>query len=157
LAQLDALAYLAACNRYSDTPAAVAEYLDVTRGTASQSLRALERKALVHRRGDEGDRRVRHLAPTSAGRDVVAEIAAGEIGTAVEALGPPVADALGDTLERVLRTVQARRGRVAFGVCATCRHLRGVPGERRCGLTGEPLAEAETALVCIEHAASRVA
>ena len=38
--QLSALHYLARCNRYSDTPLGVTEYLGLTKGTVSQSLKA---------------------------------------------------------------------------------------------------------------------
>lgn len=40
--QLSALHYLARCNRYSDTPLGVTEYLGLTKGTVSQSLKVLE-------------------------------------------------------------------------------------------------------------------
>nr|MBA3613554.1 MarR family transcriptional regulator [Nitrospirales bacterium] len=36
--QMEALTYLTQCNRYSNTPQAVAEYLGLTKGTVSQSL-----------------------------------------------------------------------------------------------------------------------
>ena len=38
------LSFLSHCNKYSDTPAAVADYLDMPRGTVSQSLIILEQK-----------------------------------------------------------------------------------------------------------------
>lgn len=43
---LSALRYLARCNRYSNTPLAVTEYLGLTKGTVSQSLKALRPTAL---------------------------------------------------------------------------------------------------------------
>ena len=39
--QLSALMYLGRCNRYSNTPLAVTEYFGLTKGTVSQSLKAL--------------------------------------------------------------------------------------------------------------------
>ena len=42
--QIEALTYLTRCNRYSDTPQAVTEYLGLTKGTVSQSLKVLEQK-----------------------------------------------------------------------------------------------------------------
>lgn len=151
LAQLDALAYLSACNRYSDTPAAVAEFLDTTRGTASQSLLALERKGLVVRTGDPRDRRVSHLAPTDAGRRIAARAADDLIGRRVAALGERAGD-LAALLEEVLAGAQRERGGRTFGPCGTCVHLRGDAGDHRCGVTGEPLTDAETGLRCAEHA-----
>ncbi|MFP5450701.1 MAG: MarR family winged helix-turn-helix transcriptional regulator, partial [Thermoleophilia bacterium] len=150
-AQLEALGYLAACNRFSDTPAAVAEYLDATRGTTSQSLLALERKGLIARMRDPRDGRVHHLAPTPAGRRVL-DRAEGtdEITDALAALGPQ-REQLEALLDRVLRAAQRRRGGRTFGRCARCRHLSGAPGARRCGLTDEPLSARDTTLLCIEH------
>jgi DNA-binding MarR family transcriptional regulator len=43
-AQAEALRYLLRANRFSRTPAALAEYLGSTRGTVSQTLLALEAK-----------------------------------------------------------------------------------------------------------------
>lgn len=150
LAQLDALAYLASCNRFSNTPAAVAEYMDATRGTTSQSLKALERKGLVARLADARDGRVSHLVPTAAGRGVLDAARTDEIERAVGALGADAAR-LELLLDRVLRAAQRARGGRMFGRCSGCRHLRGAPGARRCGLTDEPLADAETSLLCVEH------
>ena len=42
-----ALAYLARANRFSRCPSHVAEYMALTRGTASQTLKALVRKKLI--------------------------------------------------------------------------------------------------------------
>ena len=43
--QFEALHYLSNCNRYSDTPMAVTEYLGQTKGSVSQTLKVLEKKA----------------------------------------------------------------------------------------------------------------
>ena len=40
---LQALNYLSRCNKYSDTPAALTNYLGMTKGTVSQSLSLLEK------------------------------------------------------------------------------------------------------------------
>ena len=45
--QQEALYYLSTCNRYSDTTLAVTEFLGLTKGTVSQSLKILESKALI--------------------------------------------------------------------------------------------------------------
>ena len=152
VAQLDALSYLGGCNRFSDTPAAVATYLDTTRGTTSQSLLALERKGLLRRVRDPRDGRVHHLRPTPGGERILREAdGADEIANAVTSLGLQRTD-LERLLDRVLRTAQRNRGGRTFGRCGECRHLRGVPGDRQCGLTAEPLSTDDTTLLCIEYA-----
>ena len=44
---LQVLDYLSRCNRYSDTPAALTNYLGMTRGTVSQTVLLLEKKGLI--------------------------------------------------------------------------------------------------------------
>ncbi|HMM49744.1 MAG TPA: MarR family transcriptional regulator [Miltoncostaeaceae bacterium] len=150
-AQLDALAYLAECNRFSNSPAAVAEYLDATRGTVSQTLRTLERKHLIERVADPRDGRVHHLRPTAAGRRVLEDGPEDPFPRALAALGADRA-VLEGLLARVLAEAQRLRGRRPFGRCFECRHLRGTPDARRCGLTDEPLSARDTTLLCIEFA-----
>lgn len=155
-AQLQALAYLNRCNRYSDTPAAVADYLGTTRGTASQTIRALERRGLLVRHRDAADRRRFHLRPTTRGRRL-ARLALGPavLAEALARLGPGGPGRLEASLRDLLRALQRAHGGVAFGVCETCRHLRDEgAGRARCGLTLEPLARSDRALLCREHEAA---
>ena len=150
LAQLSALTYLGDCNRFSDTPAAVAEYLNATRGTTSQTLRTLEAKGLISRHGDANDGRLQHLHLTPAGRRIVRAAGGDEIAQAVATLQLEGGE-LTSLLENVLRTAQQARGGRTFGVCATCKHLEGAAGHRVCGLTREPLRDSETTRRCVEH------
>ncbi|MFN2812475.1 MarR family winged helix-turn-helix transcriptional regulator, partial [Escherichia coli] len=69
--QLSALHYLARCNRYSDTPLGVTEYLGLTKGTVSQSLKVLEGRGLISKLPDARDRRSVHLRLTDAGRALI--------------------------------------------------------------------------------------
>ena len=66
------LHYLSVCNRYSDTPMAVTEYLGQTKGTVSQTLKVLEKKALLFKEPDKDDKRVMHLKLTEQGQAAVA-------------------------------------------------------------------------------------
>jgi DNA-binding MarR family transcriptional regulator len=56
-AQRGALAYLARANQFSRAPSNVADYLCTTRGTASQTLKALERKGFVVKVVSPADKR----------------------------------------------------------------------------------------------------
>ena len=58
---LEALHFLSICNRYSDTPMAVTDYLGATKGTVSQTLKVLETKGYLTKVVDVKDRRVQHL------------------------------------------------------------------------------------------------
>lgn len=147
-----ALHYLARCNRYSDGPVAVAEFLGLTKGTTSQTLRLLESRGLIAREDDTTDRRRIHLRLTAAGRAVLqpATVPAG-FSQAVTALGES-GDLLAALLEALLRELQAAHGSRTFGQCRTCRHFTPLgPGRQRCGLTGERLSAQDSAKICREH------
>jgi len=151
--QLQALLFLSRANRYSDRPAAVADYLATTRGTVSQTLRVLEERGLIAKEPDQTDRRQVHLRVTGAGRKVVRRASrAGVLEEAVSGLGKGEAAHLDGALADLLRTLQSANGHISFGVCRTCRHFQKEGGGAfRCGLTGEPLAARESELLCREH------
>lgn len=150
LVQLEALVYLAVANRYSDTTGAVGEYLGVTKGTVSQTLRALEQRGLLTKVADAADGRVSHCHLTSAGRaiaDAAHPAAFLSGGNAVED-EETLAAAL-----RVLRTLQRGPAFRTFGRCDTCKHYDDAPSGTRCGLTGEALSAEDSGKICREHAA----
>ncbi len=145
--QLDVLRYLARCNRYSDTPASVTEYLGLTKGTVSQSILRLEEKGLVERKTDPSDARRSHLKLTTSGRAVARSVRKRSL-----------QDALGDDpelcerLEQILRSLQKRNDQRSFGVCQTCRFFENPDGPSfRCGLTREPLSRSDSGKICREH------
>lgn len=151
---MQALEYLRRCNRYSNTPQALADYLGLTKGTVSQSLQLLERKGLIARLPDDVDRRVLRLALTGAGETMIG--AAGEPAewpAALAALSAEAAVSATATLARLLETMQQRRGGQSFGTCYSCRHFRHEGAAAfRCGLTGEPLDANDSRRICREHA-----
>lgn len=143
LVQLEALVYLASANRYSDTPLALAEYLALTKGTVSQTLKTLESGGLISKTADAEDRRVQHCAVTSRGAAVVADalhIPAGGDDPGLES-----------ALRSVLRSLQHTADARTFGVCNTCVHHQADGARARCGLTGEALRKADRAKICREH------
>jgi MarR family transcriptional repressor of emrRAB len=150
---LHALHYLHRCNRYSDTPSAVTEFLGTTKGTVSQTLLLLEAKGLIARRSDPADKRRVRLLVTAPGLRVL------QACLPPPALQAGLADAeeagAADALRGLLRTLQRERGNLAFGVCRTCQHFRenGLGAEHQCGLTGEPLSTEDSGRLCREHAA----
>lgn len=50
LVHLETLSYLSSCNKYSNSPQHVAEYLGLTKGTVSQSISLLESVGLVKKK-----------------------------------------------------------------------------------------------------------
>lgn len=144
-AQCAALDYLARANRFSRSPSVIAEYLATTRGTTSQTLKALADKGLIVDEPTDGDRRQRRYALTDSGRALVESWfpSTGEAETAV-------ALAAAKTL---LQSLVAGTGGKTFGLCRDCRyHLAGPGGERVCGLLKMTLALEEAGQLCHEFA-----
>lgn len=149
--QLSALMYLGRCNRYSDTPLAVTEYLGLTKGTVSQSLKALEGKGLLIKRPDVRDKRSVHLvltAPAQALLDAV--IPPDFLVAAAQRMGGD-ATALEGLLLELLRNIQQGENVPSFGLCRTCRFHQTDADGAFCGLTQEPLESKEIDLICREH------
>ena len=74
------------------------------------------------------------------------------------AWGAKVIDRLAADLKVLLWSLQQRHGRPGFGVCGSCHFFqRNAAGEEaggphRCGVTREPLSDADARHICIEHA-----
>lgn len=152
--QLEALHYLAVCNRYSNTPAAVADYLGLTKGTVSQTLGVLENSGLLEKRPDTKDRRVVHLVLTDKGRALIdASIPPRSLKRALDTLTEQEAQTALAGLNAVLRAMQRANGLRTFGQCQSCRHHQVLSDgeERRCGLTGETLSLEAAVKICREH------
>jgi len=150
-----ALAYLGRANRYSNTPAALAEWLGQPKGPVAQCLAFLEARGLVVKTPDAGDGRTVHVALAARGRALVRKLERDvDWSGSVEALPEAELGQAAGTLRALLAELQRRRGHQTFGVCGTCRHMRREPGEKlRCGLTGDALQLRDTLRLCREHAA----
>lgn len=144
------LQYLRLANRYSDMPIAVAEYLGITRGTASQSLALLERKGYLVKEADSQHGRRVHLTLTSAALALLDDGWAQRVERVSTALSGNSLDA---SLQALLLGLQRANGQGAFGVCKQCDHFLRESRSARCGLTGEPLAPEQTVRICREWTA----
>lgn len=146
LVQLEALVYLASANRYSDTAAALTEYLGITKGTVSQTIKALERRGLVAKVTDERDARVQHCLLTDEGLSIVKR-------THPAGLFANLGDTElhGEALESLLRVLQTANQHRSFGVCHSCRHFGPRSRGGRCGLTAELLSVKDSRRICREH------
>lgn len=154
-AQWAALRYFSRANRFSRTVGAFARFHGTTRGTTSQTVKALVRKGYLERHPVGGDRRSFRLDLTGKARRCLPEDPFLELVAVARALSPAQRAALAEGLEAMLDEVLRGRGRLRFGICALCRHLRiegccrEAAGPHECGLLGEPLSEEETAELCV--------
>lgn len=149
--QLAMLAYLRDANRYSNTPQCLTEFLGLTKGTVSQSLKILEERGWVIRQADANDRRVVRLALSETGQGVLDRSADDAWRTAAQLLPAGDQEILSALLTRLLASWQQTRHGKTFGVCRTCRHFRPGAPDHQCGLTGEALTEADSRQICREH------
>lgn len=151
--QFEALYYLSICNRYSDIPKGVTEYLGQTKGTVSQSLKALESKGYIEKKPDTEDRRVVHLVVTSQGQKLLKKLnPLPVISQYSSQVDSKTIELLTYSLKSLLKQLQAINQRRSFGQCKTCvHHISHGQGEYQCGLTKEPLKEFEIELICREH------
>lgn len=150
-AQWEALRFLGRANRYSRSPSSLSDYLGTTKGTTSQTLRALESKGYVTRCRDCNDRRGVSLELTESGRALLASDPMREIERAVGGLSGICVDALAEGLSQVLDRIRSRCRQGVFGVCEQCSHLvaSGEAATTQCGLTGEALSNEESRQLCV--------
>lgn len=149
--QWSILTYLRDANRYSNTPQALTDYLGLTKGTVSQSLKLLEAHGWITRQPDAHDRRIVRLAITDSGRQQLDDSAEQDWRAAIAQLPAAERQAAETTLSGLLRNWQQSRSGRTFGVCQSCRHFCLGQPEHRCGLTGEALSNDDSERICREH------
>ncbi|MEL7527451.1 MAG: MarR family transcriptional regulator [Pseudomonadota bacterium] len=151
-AQRSALGYLARANRFSRSPSQVADYLCTTRGTASQTLKALEKKGLIERASAEGDKRTISYDVTRTGLDVADRVDA--LDDALQRLDTKSGKALEKTLSELIRLQLEARGFRSFGLCRTCKYHRKAGSGLHCALLQVGLSDAQADQLCHEHSAA---
>lgn len=147
--QRAALDYLARANRFSRAPSHVADYLGTTRGTMSQTLKALVQKGHIEEERLASDRRSICYSLTSEGRKTAAEGHLFE--QALTSFDDDFLHTLGDGLETLLRHMLAANGGRSFGLCKTCRYHQAKGDGRYCSLLSMPLKPREGDQICHEH------
>ena len=152
--QWEALRYLVRANRFSRTAAAMTAYLGLTKGTVSQTLKALEAKGLIRKQVDPKDRRSNRLALTAKGRRYLQNDPLLETATALLELPERTRHLLGKGLETLLAVRLDAQDRQPFGECRDClyfarRHPEGKP--HYCRLLKEQLSNGDAGKVCFEQ------
>ncbi len=146
------LEYLAQCNKHSNTPVAITEYLGLTKGTVSQTVQVLERKKYIEKVPDPEDKRVVHLILTEAGQDLVDKFLPLDIFEQAEkAIQEQPFDNIEDALSQTLVALQQANHSKSFGLCKTCKYFAEQNSHYHCQLTDLPLTQAETEKICREH------
>jgi MarR family transcriptional repressor of emrRAB len=149
---IQTLNYLSRCNKYSDTPAAVANYLGMTRGTVSQTLLLLERRGYIKKVPDAQDRRVIHMELLPSGWKTLQQAQLVDLfDQAAKHLKQNGQDDYEAVLTRILTGLQKANQSHTFGLCKTCQYFNSTQGSFFCGLTKEPLTPNDSEKICQEH------
>lgn len=149
---LQVLDYLSKCNKYSDTPAALSNYLGMTRGTVSQTLLLLDKKGYVKKTTDLIDRRVIHLSLLPEGGSILAKARPDELfDKASSFLQGNDTARFEEALATILTALQKSNQSQSFGLCKSCQFFTLTPDGHLCGLTKEPLSTEDSEKICQEH------
>ena len=151
-AQWTALRYLARANAASRTPSAFASFHATTRGTATQTLKALEAKGLIARRQSPDDGRSVRFELTDEGQALLSRDPLRDLAEAVASLPADLRSALSQALPQVVAHLAARREGPSFGTCRDCRHFDDGRDGAYCACMAAGLAAGETDLLCINFA-----
>ncbi len=148
------LEYLSTCNKYSDTPAAIANYFGMTRGTVSQTLILLEKKALIKKTQDINDKRVYHIQLLPAGLNLYQKAKPSALFNKACEILDQDSSITGQDEEIFIQTLtalQKANNSYSFGVCKTCHNFSKKASDFYCKLTQETLSKEDSEKICQEH------
>jgi len=147
------LGFLSQCNKYSDTPAAIANYLGMTRGTVSQSLNLLEKRELIEKRQDQIDKRIYHVQLLKKGLDTLNKAKPTELFKKAAIILEKNSSVLcgEDIFIKALTALQKANNSQSFGICKMCKNFTTKSTGFFCELTQENLSKSDSEKICQEH------
>jgi DNA-binding MarR family transcriptional regulator len=157
-AQWMALRFFARANRFSRNPSAFAEFHATTRGTATQTIKALEAGGYLIRRPSKSDGRSVSLRVTSKGKNALVRDPFEVLVRAVDSLDAKERTAMRRALHQVLTTLATSGSHWQIGVCHDCAHFGRAmlcnppsagPSAAECLLLGVPIQPEDVGLLCI--------
>lgn len=159
-AQWESLRFLDRANRLSRTPGALAKYLGTTRGTASQTLLALEKKGYISRSPDPSDRRGVYLDVTDAGVELLRQDPLACVDDVLMSrIDSKTAATIAESLGHVMSCFQSASLGQTFGTCDRCGHFVASDAtvSAHCRLKKADLADGELAGICVNFVLSEKA
>lgn len=150
-AQWESLRFLGRANRLSRTPGALAKYLGATRGTASQTVQALEKKGYLTRVADTADRRMVHLDLTDAGITLLRDDPLSCIDNRLsETIEPASVTEITNSLTLLMEWFQEAGLGQNFGTCVHCGfYEKGSGAAAQCTLKNLELSVEDAAGICV--------
>lgn len=150
---LQVMDYLSRCNRYSDTPAALANYLGMTRGTVSQTILLLEKKGYLKKTADENDKRMVHLSLLAEGDALMNKASPADLYSQASAIFNENINQE-NVFINALNALQKANKSQSFGLCKTCKYFTETSVGFVCDLTKEQLSQSDSEKICQEHSLS---
>lgn len=153
LVHFQVLEYLSICNKYSNTPATIASYLGITRGTISQTLILLEKRAFIAKKQDQIDKRILHIQLLKKGFNTYQKAKPTELfekATKILEKNTSVPDGERIFIE-ALTAIQKANNSLSFGICNTCKNFTKASPGYFCELTQEKLSKSDSEKICQEH------
>jgi DNA-binding MarR family transcriptional regulator len=149
---LQVLDYLSRCNRYSDTPAALTNYLGMTRGTVSQTLLLLVKKGFIKKTTDVTDRRMVRLSLLTEGNAILKQARTSDLFNQAASLFKKHNFINNEEMfMKALTALQKANKSQSFGLCKTCQYFTTTSDGFTCGLTKEQLSQSDSEKICQEH------
>ena len=146
-AQRTALEYLGRANRFSRKPSHIADFLGSTRGTVSQTLKALaERKLITEEQCPETDKRSKSYVLTAKGVERLA--LSDTLTQALDGIPREKLLEIALTLRPVLNKVLLNNKQRDFGLCRRCKHFEKQGDDSVCQLLEVDLTVQETTQIC---------
>jgi len=149
-AQWTALRYFARANTFSRTPSAFSEFHATTRGTASQTVKALVDMGLLTRKAHAHDRRSAVMEVTAEGHAMLAHDPLGGLRQVLADLPQDDRDSLARSVRRAVTQLAAQRGAPTFGTCSDCDHCEPGGAQAYCHCTQTLLATPDMAAFCVD-------
>ena len=153
LVHFQVLEYLFLCNKYSDTPASITNYLGMTRGTVSQTLILLEKKELIEKKQDHNDKRVLHIQLLKKGLDILNKAKPTDLFKKATIILEKMPSLPGgeEIFIEALTALQKANHSHSFGICKTCKNFTKISTGFFCELTHENLSSSDSGKICQEH------
>lgn len=148
-AQRAVLIYLSTANAFSRAPSIIAEYMCTTRGTTSQTLKALERKGLVSRTESPTDKRSITYNVSDLGLSAIRDME--DFDDILENISPQESSNLLLSLESILQQLLAVREYKPFGICNNCKYHEKTSSGQNCSLLKIELSNKQATQLCHEQ------
>lgn len=147
-AQWTCLRFFARANGNSRTPSGFASFQSTTRGTASQIVKTLERRALIARTRSDRDGRSVRFDLTADGRAMLRHDPLRQVTGVIGGLDVTERAAFLATLTRLVATLADLRAAPAFGSCRDCTHFTPAGNSGYCACMAAGLASDDIDRLC---------